>query len=358
MRVAIVGTRTAAPTSDDRRLADALRAAGAEVVEVVWDTLADPDGRSSPDVPVAPDGAVVDDGVALDGALHGAALALVRAAPADPDERERFLAWAAAAAERTALLSPVDVLRWNTHRSYLLELEDRGAPVMPTAWLAHGDRVALADLLELRGWREVELLPAVGPRGAARVDGGAAGLTLEAGQQHLDALLAHGDALVRLRPSSLAREGSWTVVVVDGEVSHAVRTLPPDGRAGPGGAGLGGAGLGGAGLGGAGRGGAGRGGAGDDGVIATAVDAPALDGDLARLAAWVVEATAVDGLALATVELVTDDTGTPQLVALDAVAPELHLGVRPGAAPAMASAVLRAAGIVGPSSGRHADERG
>ena len=331
MRTAIVGSRTAPPTTDDRRLADALRSAGADVVEVAWDARGDHDHDSPPDPPTT---------------LDHASLALVRAAPADPDERESFLAWAAAAAERTALLSPVEVLRWNTHRSYLLELEDRGAPVLPTAWLAHGDRVALADLLELRGWREVDLLPAVGPHGAARVGEGTAGLTHEAGQQHLDALLAHGDALVRLRPSSLAREGSWTVVVVDGQVSHAVQILSPAGRVDDGRAGNDRAGP----------TGVGRGGDSDAGVIATAVDAAQLDADLARLATWVVEATAADGLALATVELVADDTGTPQLVALDAVAPELHLGVRPAAAPQMASVVLRAAGSVGPSTGRQADE--
>ena len=309
MRIAMVGSLAAPLTADDRRLADGLRAAGADIVEVAWDG---PDGVGSAEGASAP-----SSGQPAAAGLPEVVLGVVRATPADPDERERLLAWASAAARDVPLLPAVEVLRWNTHRSYLLELEDRGAPVVPTAWLGRGDDVPLAELLEARGWSDVELLPAVGPHGAARVDGGAAGLTVEAGQHHLDALLAHDDALVRLRPASLTRSGSWTVVLVDGEVSHAVRTLPAEGSGGPAAVGP---------------------------VVATALDGPELDAELARLAGWVLEATAVEGLTLAAVELVADDSGIPQLVALDAVAPELHLGVRPAAARRVAEALMRVAG--------------
>ncbi|MFP4635731.1 MAG: hypothetical protein ACLFRD_07720, partial [Nitriliruptoraceae bacterium] len=238
------------------------------------------------------------------------------AAPSDPAERERYVAWAADAARHTRLVSPADVLRWNTHHSYLIELEDRGAPVVPAAWLGRGDQVELAAVLAARGWSDVELLAAVGHRGAARVDGGADGLTLPSGQHHLEVLLAHDDALIRPWPASLARDGWWSVLVVAGEVSHAVRVLPADEGDGPG-----------------------RG-----GVVAEVCDPGELDVDLRRLAAWSVEASGVDGLVLAAVELVGDAAGTPQLAALDAVAPELHLGVRPAAAERVAAALMNAAG--------------
>lgn len=289
MRIALVGAATAPPAAGDARLAAAVRAAGAEVVEVSWDAPA--------------------------GELAGVDLALVRAAPGDAAERERYVAWSADAAQHTRLVSPADVLRWNTHRSYLIELEDRGAPVVPTAWLGRGDHVELAEVLATRGWSDVELLAAVGPRGATRIDGGGDGLTLAAGQHHLDALLAHDDALIRPWPAAFARDGWWSVLVVAGEVSHGVRVVPADDADGPG-----------------------RG-----GIVAEVRDAEQLDADRRRLAAWAVEATGVDGLVVAAVELVADAAGTPQLTALDAVAPELHLGVRPAAAGRVAAALLEAA---------------
>lgn len=290
MLIALVAAATSPPAPEDARLAAALRAAGAEVVEVAWDAGA--------------------------GELEGVDLALVRAAPGDPAERERYVAWAADAAQRTRLVSPAEVLRWNTHRSYLIELEDRGAPVVPAAWLGRGDHVELAEVLAARGWSDVELLAAVGQRGAVRADGGGDGLTLPTGQHHLEALLAHDDALIRPWPAAFARDGWWSVLVVAGEVSHAVRVVPADDTDGPG-----------------------RG-----GVVAEVRGTEELDTELRRLAAWAVEATGADGLVLAAVELVADAAGTPQLAALDAVAPELYLGVRPAAAERVAAALLHAAG--------------
>src|SRR6056297_21013 len=64
------------------------------------------------------------------------ALALVRSTGPAWWDRERLLAAARHIGTVTALWNPAEVLRWNSHRSYLLELEERGAPIPPTAWMA------------------------------------------------------------------------------------------------------------------------------------------------------------------------------------------------------------------------------
>jgi glutathione synthase/RimK-type ligase-like ATP-grasp enzyme len=226
------------------------------------------------------------------------------------DDRDAFVAWAAATAERTALWNPADVLRWNTHKSYLLELEDRGAPVVPTAWLAQGDRLDLGDLLASRGWSRAVVKPAVaaGSQGLARVAAAAAA----DGQRHLDALLAVGDAMVQPYLPSVETRGELSVIVVDGEVSHAVRKLPIAGEF----------------------------------RIQEEFGGRHVEEDLDRetsdLAAWIVE-TAGTELLLARVDLLEDEVGTLQLAELEATEPDLYLDAAPTAAARVADAILRRA---------------
>jgi glutathione synthase/RimK-type ligase-like ATP-grasp enzyme len=242
-------------------------------------------------------------------------VALVRTTWDYHHRRDEFVAWAARAGAATSLWNRADVLRWNTHKSYLLELEDRGAPVVPSAWLARGDRVELAALLVARDWQQAVVKPAVGAsaHGLARVDArDPAGLA--AGQRHLDALLRGGDALVQPYLDAVTTAGELSVVVVDGQVTHAVRKRPAagdfriqeeyGGRAAP----------------------------------------ERLDAEVAALARWVVEATGVDVL-VGRVDLLPDAGGAWQLAELELTEPDLFLWACPPAASRLARALLdRAAG--------------
>lgn len=156
-------------------------------------------------------------------------LAVVRTVYDYTTDRDRFVAWAAEAGTRTRVENPPDVLRWNTHKGYLLELEERGAPVVPTAWLGRGDAVDLAALCAARGWDEVVCKPAVaaGSDGLVRVGGGPAGH--RRAQDALDALLAAGDVMVQPFRARIS-EGELSLVAVEGRITHAVRKLPAEGE--------------------------------------------------------------------------------------------------------------------------------
>jgi glutathione synthase/RimK-type ligase-like ATP-grasp enzyme len=156
-------------------------------------------------------------------------LAVVRTAWDYTVARDAFVDWAARAGALTRIENPPDVLRWNTHKGYLMELEERGAPVVPTAWLGRGDRVYLAELCAARGWDEVVLKPAVaaGSDGLVRAEGGAAGH--RRAQDALDALLDAGDVMVQPFRPRIA-EGELSLVAVEGRVTHAVRKLPAAGE--------------------------------------------------------------------------------------------------------------------------------
>lgn len=205
------------------------------------------------------------------------------------------------------LCNSADVLRWNTHKSYLLELEERGAPVVPTAWLAAGDTVDIDDLLVARSWTRAVAKPAIGAGSS-----GLLRLTANAGQQQQDAfsrLVAQHDVLVQPFLSSVEHRGELSVVLIDGQVSHAVRKVPK---------------------------------AGDFRVqqeFGSRYDLVTIDEDTAALARWIVEATGHE-LLYARVDLVEDPSGTLQLIELEATEPDLYLNVEPAAARRFAEAIM------------------
>jgi hypothetical protein len=182
------------PDPDLPRLADALRAAGCSVEVADW---------RDPDV-----------------AWESARCTVVRSPWDYVDALTEFLGWADHVASVSSLWNPIDVVRWNTHKSYLLELATWGAPVVPTVVLLQGSAASLDGICDARGWNSVVVKPAVGvgARGAGRFDVGD-----PAGAGVLEGLLVAGDVLVQPFVSSVATEGEWSVVLVEGRMTHALR---------------------------------------------------------------------------------------------------------------------------------------
>ncbi len=158
--------------------------------------------------------------------------AVVVRSPWDYTERyEEFLAWIDRVGATTAVWNPPELLRWNSHKGYLLELGQRGLPTVPTllvrAWEACPD---LDHLVQANGWDELVLKPAVsvGAKGTTRwgaadaVSGGPA--AVELGRLH-----AAGDVLVQPFVPEIGAAGETSVVFLGGRYSHAVRKVPAAG---------------------------------------------------------------------------------------------------------------------------------
>jgi glutathione synthase/RimK-type ligase-like ATP-grasp enzyme len=186
-----------------------------------------------PETPLL-EAALVDDGYAVDvrdwrdaSVDWSTARVTVIRSPWDYIEHlDEFLAWAADVNESSELWNPLELVRWNTHKAYLLDLGARGAPIVPTVVLLGGSAASLDGICDAQGWNAVVVKPAVasGGKGARRSDVGD-----PAAQQHLDELLVGGDVLVQQFAPSVQHEGEWSVVFVDGEVAHAVRKWPAAG---------------------------------------------------------------------------------------------------------------------------------
>lgn len=186
------------PDPDAKPLSSALSAAGVDARVLGWD---DPDADFS-----------------------RARITLLRSTWNYPLHPARFLSWAESTAARSRLVNPLEVVRWNLHKGYLLELERAGVPTVPTELVRADAPRPLARLMSDRGWSRVVVKPAISAASyrtrrfdaRARVEG----------QAHLSAILEGGDALVQPYLESVEGHGERALVWVDGAVTHAIRKSP------------------------------------------------------------------------------------------------------------------------------------
>lgn len=139
---------------------------------------------------------------------------------------DRFLEWCALVERDSLLWNPGRVVRWNAHKRYLLELERAGVPVIPTVVVEHGQAESLSMILDAQGWDDVVVKPAVsaGSSGTTRHN-----LDDPAGERALAALVERGDALVQPYLDGVEARGETSLVVIDGELTHAVAKVPSSG---------------------------------------------------------------------------------------------------------------------------------
>jgi glutathione synthase/RimK-type ligase-like ATP-grasp enzyme len=197
--VALATYRGAAPElAEDLVLAAALRRLGVSVAQPIWD---DP---------------TVD--------WSSFRLAIVRSTWDYHRQRAKFLRWVRRTAGKVELWNPPDVLRWNTDKVYLRDLQRAGVPAVPTVWSPRRHPVDLRAAMEEHDWPVVVVKPAVSaagdrtfriPRAEAR-----------RGQRELARICRTGTAMVQPFLTSAGRGGELSLIFLDGRYSHAVRRIP------------------------------------------------------------------------------------------------------------------------------------
>ena len=219
-----------------------------------------------------------------------------------------FLAWSERAASRTRLWNPLPTIRWNCRKTYLRELEASGIPVVETVWLSPGNPVDLAALMEERGWFEAIVKPVVS--GGAYRTMHVRRENLDGAREHIDAILASGEAMAQPYLSSVEDYGERSVVWIDGAVTHCVRKRPILKRSGA------------------------------DWLEA---DPAAFDVEEAALAERAIAASRAEAL-YARVDLVRDPEGVSRVLELEMIEPTLFFTAFAGAAPRLARALARLRG--------------
>lgn len=210
------------------------------------------------------------------------------------DRPQEFATWIDHVEERAKVINPARVLRWNAHKSYLRDLEQRGVRILETVWLDAGQTAEVP-------FDEAVIKPAV--------DGGAKGLRRAKRGERITAAV---DLMIQPLVTSIATEGELSLLYAGGELSHAVRKVPKPGdiRSQP-----------------------------DYGSVVTLEDAT---GEAREAARRVLDALG-DPVPYARVDLVRDADGELCLIELEVIEPQLYLAWDPEAPGRFASALAAAA---------------
>ncbi len=217
--------------------------------------------------------------------------------------RREFLAWTRDVSALTRLENPAEVIEGNTDKSYLRELADRGVRTVPTGWVARADD-ADAVVAQIRS--------TFGPAVVVKptISAGARDTILtsdpvEATMHAREVLVSGRGVMVQPYLDSVTAEGETSVLVIDGEITHAVRRTPALTEGGTGG----------------------------DGTLVPLTD------ELTAMAEHVLAASGSSKHLYARVDLVRDASGALALLELELTEPTLFLTLHPDAARVLAAGV-------------------
>lgn len=135
------------------------------------------------------------------------------------DRQEEFIEALQGISKATRLYNPPELVRWNSHKSYLRDLGRQGARLIPTLWIDRPDKTSVDHAFDALQTDRVVLKRQVGA--------GADGQHLvERGQPLPD--LKHEMMVQPFLPAILT-EGEISFVFVAGELSHALIKRAADG---------------------------------------------------------------------------------------------------------------------------------
>lgn len=212
---------------------------------------------------------------------------------------ERTAAWEA---EGVRMLNPPPVLRWNAEKSYLGRLAARGAPVVPTIYVERVAEAALRDAASMFGTQRVVAKPLASSTAWRTIRW--PGDPIEDGPE--------GAAMIQPYLPRIEADGEVSLLYFGGRYSHAVRKVPQPGeyRVQPE----------------------------YEGII-TRHEPDDDERDAAEAALAAVD----EPLLYARVDLVRGLAGSPALIELELIEPDLYLGYDPAGGAAFAESVHGAA---------------
>lgn len=203
------------------------------------------------------------------------------------------------------IFNPPAALRWNARKTYLRDLEEKGAPVIPTIWAESVDATTIGRAFDTFEAAELVVKPQLGAgsRNTIRVK-------RNAWSDGDLALAPRGAVMIQPFLPAIETEGERSLFYFNGKTAHAVRKLPAAGK------------------------------------WYANVDGARFSRDIPtssdRVAAEQVLALAPQGMLYARVDLVDGPDGRPRLIELEAIEPYLFFAFAPEGAVFFADALVAA----------------
>jgi hypothetical protein len=137
--------------------------------------------------------------------------------------KDEFLDWCRRVPR---LYNNAKIVEWNTHKSYLLELEQDGVSIAPTIWVNQDEKSNILQIMETLEATNGFVKPQVGACASDTlrftID------ELNQAQQFLDANM-HQDMMVQPYLESVETQGELSAIFIDNEFTHGVQKIPVQG---------------------------------------------------------------------------------------------------------------------------------
>ena len=136
---------------------------------------------------------------------------------------ELFQKWITKVSNLTAIENSAALLRWNSDKRYLLDLERKGVPIIPTTWFEQGESVDLDCVLEMNGYRQAVIKPTIGlsTYGVKSVTFGNF-----SDKETLNDLLRKNAVMMQPFIGSVNSYGERGLVYINGQYAHTIRKMP------------------------------------------------------------------------------------------------------------------------------------
>lgn len=142
---------------------------------------------------------------------------------------DEFSSWLDRVEPLTRVVNPVPVMHWNADKRYLVELYDAGVPTVPTQVIAkQPDAPELAVLMGQYGYEAAVIKPVVS--GAGRETWRIAHEQVGEHETRWRQLVAQEDMLLQPFMPAIVESGEVSLIVIAGQVTHAVRKIAAPGE--------------------------------------------------------------------------------------------------------------------------------
>ena len=133
---------------------------------------------------------------------------------------DEYRDWLNVVKNQTNLINPYSTLTWNLDKRYLKDLFEKGINIPETRFIEQGDLRSLSSICEITQWEKWVLKPAIS--GAARHTYLFDKETILDHDEIFRKLIDKEAMLLQRFQPSVMEMGEWTLVIINGQYTHAV----------------------------------------------------------------------------------------------------------------------------------------
>jgi hypothetical protein len=143
------------------------------------------------------------------------------------DKFEQFKNWLQETSGLTRFINPLEIIRWNMDKHYLLDLEKAGINIPSTIIIPRNSGKSLREWVDESGWDKLVLKPTIA--GTARHTYKLHAETIDQHEDLFTELNAKEDMMIQPFMNNVVEKGEVSLVMIGGIFSHAVLKKAKDG---------------------------------------------------------------------------------------------------------------------------------